>query len=541
MYSDFPERVSRWHSPLLWSCLLLLFPLIVEVTFSDFVREGEYNSRIGWAFIAALLIRVCNRRWVTALVLLPFAIGGTFDIGYAFSFGGVFTTATMEAVAYTDSKEISEYLSTYFSFWLLLLITIFWSLYAVAIYLSKKRNVDKATRVAIVISLIFVVVAGYRISVMHKYHDTIPGVLGTIPSWYRGAAELELAFDARKKLAQEYKGHVAIAADKPQLHIFIIGESATRNHMGLYGYHRDTTPRLNEVREDLVVLSDVISAQVQTQASLCMALTEVSSDNASRCSTSLSIIDIANLAGYKTWWISNQQPVRATISAMANQASVPHFISNDFNGVEVNRYDEYMLDSIRTAFADPAKEKAVFIHTMGSHAQYRSRYSDEWDYFQNADVKAYTNDPGKNVVSSINEYDNSIRYTDYFIREVLDAARKYSDGRDVSLTYFSDHGEEVYQIRNLKGHSPDNLTANMMEIPFFAWFSDNQAQQARNLQEHRDQPFMLDNLYQYAVDVMRIETDASDLSLSPASPTFRPATDRRLYGKSYGKDFSVVR
>ena len=101
------------RNPLLWSLIVLLYPLLHEVVFSDFVREGEYNSRIGWSFISAFLITLGNRRWITAIVLFPFLLGGICDIGYAYSFGGVFTTATMEAVAYTDQYEVIEYINTY--------------------------------------------------------------------------------------------------------------------------------------------------------------------------------------------------------------------------------------------------------------------------------------------------------------------------------------------------------------------------------------------------------------------------------------------
>ena len=65
-----------FRNPILWSLLLLLYPLMNEIAFSDFVREGEYNSRIGWSFLTALLITIGNRRWITALVLLPFFLGG---------------------------------------------------------------------------------------------------------------------------------------------------------------------------------------------------------------------------------------------------------------------------------------------------------------------------------------------------------------------------------------------------------------------------------------------------------------------------------
>jgi len=87
------------RAPLFWIALLLLLPLALELTYSDFVREGEYNSRIGWSFILAALAYLLQKRRFIALILLPFAISGSLDIGYAVSFGGVFTTATLEAVA----------------------------------------------------------------------------------------------------------------------------------------------------------------------------------------------------------------------------------------------------------------------------------------------------------------------------------------------------------------------------------------------------------------------------------------------------------
>ena len=117
-------------NPLFWSLAVLLFPLLIEVSFSDFVREGEYNSRIGWSFITALLINLANRRWVTAAVLLPFMIGGLADIGYAYTFGGVFTTATIEAVVHTDSSEANEFFAAYASLPLVSLYLVHWLILA---------------------------------------------------------------------------------------------------------------------------------------------------------------------------------------------------------------------------------------------------------------------------------------------------------------------------------------------------------------------------------------------------------------------------
>ena len=54
----------------------------------------------------------------------------------------------------------------------------------------------------------------------------------------------------------------------PRTYVFIVGESANRNHLSLYGYKRNTTPKLEAMRDELVVFEDVISPDTHTIPSL---------------------------------------------------------------------------------------------------------------------------------------------------------------------------------------------------------------------------------------------------------------------------------
>ena len=54
----------------------------------------------------------------------------------------------------------------------------------------------------------------------------------------------------------------------PRTYVFIVGESANRNHFSLYGYKRNTTPRLEAMRDELVIFDDVISPDTHTIPSL---------------------------------------------------------------------------------------------------------------------------------------------------------------------------------------------------------------------------------------------------------------------------------
>lgn len=528
-----PRFMLRFPAaPIFWVALILLLPLVLEITYSDFVREGEYNSRIGWTFILTTLVYVIKKRPWIFLLLLPFTIGGSLDIGYAVSFGGVFTTATIEAVAYTDSSEAGEFIAAYSSLTLIFWLLLYWGIFAAAVARMSPES-DSGTRkrkTIVVLGAVLMLTVTYRTTAMGRFHDTIPGVLGSMPSYLQNSVSLQQEFDLRKQMLDNSAVKVTSNNDEPQTHIFIIGESATRNHMSLYRYPRQTTPFLESMAEQLAVFDNVVSSHAQTQASLRVALTAATAAQGDHFREALSVIDLANMAGYETWWISNQQPMRATISSISHQADHPLYISNDFNGVEVNRYDTYLMERIKEALSSKAAKKAIFIHTMGSHAQYRNRYPEEFSVFKDQPPHGYRDDLSASETDAINEYDDSILFTDHFLQLVFAAAREAAD-RHTTITYFSDHGEEVYQSAPLKGHSPDNLTANMFEIPFIFWSSD--AQQMEQARAHVHSAFMLDNLYQFAASVMGISGDGVEATASLLNPQYNAPQERVLYKTSY--------
>ncbi len=519
----------------------LAFPLLIEVTFSDHVREGEYNSRLGWSLILMLIGLVSRKPNLIKLLLIPFIIGGTIDIGYAISFGGVFTTATLEAVFNTDTSEALEYAASYASIPLAVIISAYWlTLLLIFQYLHFNVSATKAKTSFLVLGVILSLTAGYRITIMQKYHDTIPGVLGSMPSYYRGNIGLQQEINLRKDLIANTSVDVTLEQEQAsQTYIFLIGESINRNHMSVYGYHRNTTPLLKQLNENIVVFNNVVSSHAQTNASLRVALTSATAEQGNEYRKALSIIDTANMAGFKTWWISNQQPLRATLASIADQADETQFISNDYQGVEVNRYDGFMLPYIEEALADEAKHKVIFIHMMGSHAQYANRYPKDFNHFSDNNVQAYEEDLSQGKIDSINQYDNSVLYTDFVVNETL-VLLKENSAHIKALTLFSDHGEEIYDKINVKGHSPDNVTANMIEVPLITWVSEEfeltKPSRYRTMHDNRNEGFRLDNLFHYANQLMGISSSHITPSKSLASQDFSPKAERRVYKKSYEND-----
>ncbi len=519
----------------------LAFPLLIEVTFSDHVREGEYNSRLGWTLILMFIGLITRKPKLIKLLLIPFIIGGSIDIGYAISFGGVFTTATLEAVFNTDTSEAFEYAASYASLPLLLILSFYWLvLLLIFQYLHFNISASKAKTSFLVLGVILSLTAGYRITIMQKYHDTIPGVLGSMPSYYQGNIGLQQEINLRKNLIANTKVDVTIEQEKsPQTYIFMIGESINRNHMSVYGYHRNTTPFIRKLEENTVIFNNVISSHAQTNASLRVALTSATAEQGNNYRQALSIIDTANMAGFKTWWISNQQPLRATLASIADQADETQFISNDYQGVEVNRYDGFMLPYIEDALADEAQHKVIFIHMMGSHAQYSNRYPEDFNNFKDNDVQAYQDELSQGKINSINQYDNSVLYTDSVVKETL-ALLKNNPAKIKALTLFSDHGEEIYDKINVKGHSPDNVTADMVEVPLITWvskgFEQAKPDSIKTMKMNSELSFRLDNLFHYANRLMGISSAHIIPSKSLTSVSFISEQERKIYKKSYEHD-----
>lgn len=537
-----PPSNKKIISTFLALLFVFIFPLLIQIIFSDYVREGEYNSRLGWSLILMFVGLTIRKPALIKLFLIPFIIGGSIDIGYAISFGGVFTTATLEAVFNTDSGEAMEYAASYFSLPLISILLFYWfTLLIFFRYISFNVPLTKTRHTFLILGLILCITAGYRIAVMQKYHDTIPGFLGSMPSYYKGHMNVQQEILLRQKFIGSQASNKISMSNKgrSQTYIFLIGESINRNHIYAYGYHRNTTPNITRLENELTVFNDVISSHAQTNASLRLALTEANIKNKKSYRDALSIIDSANMAGFKTWWISNQQPIRSVFASISAQADQVEFISNDYQGVENNRYDGFMLPYVQDALNDTAEHKVIFIHMMGSHAQYANRYPPEFSQFDDNNVEAFDKNISQGKIDSINEYDNSIYYTDWIFNQILESLQQ-SRGEIKALTFFADHGEEIFDQKNIKGHSPDNVTANMVEIPMITWtsadYKQSYSRQNTAMHENTSRGFKLDNFFHFANDLMGLHSSQIKQEHSLSSTKYIEPSQRKIYRKSYEQD-----
>lgn len=75
------------------------------------------------------------------------------------------------------------------------------------------------------------------------------------------------------------------------------------------------------------MFNNVITAFVQINASLRVALTESDTQNNKKMLESISLVGLFKKVGFKTFWISTQQPLRAPTKPFATIADEQFFMS----------------------------------------------------------------------------------------------------------------------------------------------------------------------------------------------------------------------
>ena len=247
----------------------------------------------------------------------------------------------------------------------------------------------------------------------------------------------------------------------------IIGESAYRGHLYIYGYPLDTTPVLRKINNGLIVFDNAIGSSTTTAFNMNRILTFLSdSDDATRWSESAMLFSLLNKAGYYTAWISNQEmsglwsnPTPVMVSD-ANLVSYVGSISSD--DATLYKYDEVVLPEIKRLALNEHTPKFIGVHLMGSHIEYRKRYPKNCNIF-NADSilgikRNFKLSPSH--AATVAEYDNSIYYTDLILGRIIDVVNAAQ--RSTIMIYFSDHGENIYDDNdNFLGRDPRHV-----EVPF---------------------------------------------------------------------------
>ena len=259
-----------------------------------------------------------------------------------------------------------------------------------------------------------------------------------------------------------YEAERTAEAPGREVYVYIIGEASRAMNWQLYGYGRETNPLLSEVG-DLVVFRDVLTQSNTTHKSVPLILSSVATGEHEELYRRKGLPALFNEAGFDTWFISNQSPQGAMIDHLAHDARHVIYIRSP-------RHDTQLLDEMRKALERSTSQKLLFVlHCYGSHFSYHQRYPREFAHFQPDNDVAIARQHRPMLV---NAYDNSIRYTDYFLAQTIDYLRSLK-GTSSALLYCADHGEDLIDDdRERFLHASPTTTAYQLYVASLAWFSD---------------------------------------------------------------------
>ena len=414
--------------------------------------------------------------WATSLV----------SMGYLALYGQDFSQSVLFIIFESNASESREFLESYFKWWMVpalivytLLPYLLWK-HLQPLYISSTRF-----KVSLVLALSFIVswptfnqyiIKNHGLDYatdlqMNRMEPAAPWhlVMGYI-KYKKTLKEIEHYLLANKTLSP-IQGLVDKNATSNNTLVLVIGESTNRQRMSLYGYQRKTTPELDAMRNELLVFDNIYSPRPYTIETLQQVLTFADQKNPDLFLKKPTLINLMKQAGYKTYWITNQQTQtkrNTMLTTFSKQADKQIYLNNN-RMQDSTQYDGVVIRPFQKILNEPAQKKFIVIHLLGTHRKYHYRFPEEFAVFQgNSDLPKWLND---SQAEEYNDYDNAIAYNDFVVSELIKQFKQHNDHG--MLVYFSDHGEEVYDRpeKLFTGRNEAAPTSAMYTIPFIVWQS----------------------------------------------------------------------
>lgn len=470
-----------------FSCALQLY--IALSGHANFIglRDSIIYSMI-W-LIPVLFFPHFTKKYATIYGII---VGGLslISIGYFTIYRQEFSQSVFFVMAESNYNESHEFISQYLSIKLVAVLLIY-ILVGVFLWFKVKpfyvKNMTKwvVSIIIVVYALmpLFISVAIKKTSferatqhLLSRMETTVPWQLLSSYIAYRSQlSNMEKILNHLETLP-EFKNLTDANGNTPRTLVLVIGESTTRSRMGIYGYDRDTTPLIEQFKKDnpdFLAFNDVVSSRPYTIEILQQALTLADEQHPDLYLSKPSLIHLMKQAGYKTFWITNQQTMtkRNTMLTMFSKQADEQFYMNNDRNQSSRQYDSSVFEPFKNVLNDPTEKKFIVIHLLGTHMKYELRYPEGEEYQRFKDKTGVNFNLDNDKLKVYNSYDNAVAFNDFVTTELFKLF-KNSDPNGFIL-YFSDHGEEVYQTapHDVLGRNEKAPTRAMYTVPFMLWQS----------------------------------------------------------------------
>lgn len=424
-------------------------------------------------FLEVLIFRSLSKaRWLRASYLSGMGFFYTVliltDYFCLLKFQSTFNQEKLDIVRETTLIETKEFLHTYLTpglilgglMGVILLHVVLFSLSSV-IAKSKRRGWRYLLLSASITGLF--IWGGVAVSYV-KFHNGF-----SIPQ-YTSITRIAYAYHISKQRSDEIKQLYEVCKqipvsqsfqDKPNI-IILIGESYSIYHSGLFGYRHNTTPNLKRLEEEgnLIPFDNAISVGDFTHAAM-KSVFSLDSLQVNFNKTPL-FPTIYKNGRYQTLCYENQYFVGGVNFLSDSILSQLMFTNRNKKRFQ---YDEDLINTVKVSDVP----SLYIIHLLGQHYIYTQRYPEKWNKFQPKEYdKKHWDERQRNLIA---QYDNATLYNDFVVNSLIN---KFKDTNSI-LIYFSDHGEEVFEVRDYNGHGNAALSPDLrfqIRVPLMIWMSD---------------------------------------------------------------------
>ncbi|HAX8327266.1 TPA: phosphoethanolamine transferase [Escherichia coli] len=442
--------------------LLYLCVIVFGITNLVASSGAHMVQRLLFFVLTILVVKRISSLPLRLLVAAPFVSLTAADMSISLyswcTFGTTFNDGFAISVLQSDPDEVVKMLGMYIPY---LCAFAFLSLLFLAVII--KYDVSLPTKKVTGILLLIVISGSLFSACQFAYKDAknkkafSPYILASRFATYTPFFNLNYFALA----AKEHQRLLSIANTVPYFqlsvrdtgidtYVLIVGESVRVDNMSLYGYTRSTTPQVEAQRKQIKLFNQAISGAPYTALSVPLSLTADSVLSHDIHNYPDNIINMANQAGFQTFWLSSQSAFRQ------NGTAVTSIAMRAMETVYVRGFDELLLPHLSQALQQNTQQKKLIVlHLNGSHEPACSAYPQSSAVFQPQDDQDAC-------------YDNSIHYTDSLLGQVFELLKD----RRASVMYFADHGlERDPTKKNVYFHGGREASQQAYHVPMFIWYS----------------------------------------------------------------------
>ncbi|ELD3014387.1 phosphoethanolamine transferase [Escherichia coli] len=442
--------------------LLYLCVIVFGITNLVASSGAHMVQRLLFFVLTILVVKRISSLPLRLLVAAPFVLLTAADMSISLyswcTFGTTFNDGFAISVLQSDPDEVVKMLGMYIPY---LCAFAFLSLLFLVVII--KYDVSLPTKKVTGILLLIVISGSLFSACQFAYKDAknkkafSPYILASRFATYTPFFNLNYFALA----AKEHQRLLSIANTVPYFqlsvrdtgidtYVLIVGESVRVDNMSLYGYTRSTTPQVEAQRKQIKLFNQAISGAPYTALSVPLSLTADSVLSHDIHNYPDNIINMANQAGFQTFWLSSQSAFRQ------NGTAVTSIAMRAMETVYVRGFDELLLPHLSQALQQNTQQKKLIVlHLNGSHEPACSAYPQSSAVFQPQDDQDAC-------------YDNSIHYTDSLLGQVFELLKD----RRASVMYFADHGlERDPTKKNVYFHGGREASQQAYHVPMFIWYS----------------------------------------------------------------------